>query len=490
MYFTRQTWNIEGKDLEPDFILHLAAIGEALQQPCLSLLEGKEGDHERSYLGFGEGWVLRDQVWDEGNEPDPLIQLRKFRKDFIDCLKEVNLHSELSPNLEVESERCGTSEDCELECGLIGYLDYEWGLYWQKPSAAKTRPGYFFRLCPVNIVLLPRQRKLVLEVFAPEKERIAFLQANWSREITNILEGVVNAHAVFPLQDTRVSESQDKKSQTSWQANMTKVNFISKVEQIQEWIRAGDVFQTVLSQRFTRQGTLDPWILYQKLRVLNPSPYLFHVQADRETLVGSSPELLVSTQGRQLVTRPIAGTRPRGKHPTEDIALENELRSDPKENAEHAMLVDLGRNDLGRVSRYGTVSVKQYAEVERFSHVMHLVSTVEGELALTRDGLSALQAVFPAGTLSGAPKVRAMEIIQELEGEQRGAYGGALGIVRFNGDLDFCITIRTIRLTAHEISVQAGAGIVFDSIAEREYQETLDKAKALMKGVDACVNGD
>jgi anthranilate synthase component 1 len=212
------------------------------------------------------------------------------------------------------------------------------------------------------------------------------------------------------------------------------------------------------------------------------------VAGEIETLVGSSPELLISSLSSQIQTRPIAGTRPRGADKEEDLARADELLADPKEMAEHAMLVDLGRNDLGRVSEYGSVKVTEYAGIQTFSHVMHIVSTVEGKLAPASDSLDALKSVFPAGTLSGAPKVRAMEILQTSEPTRRGAYGGALGIVRWNGDLDFCITIRTLSVRENEVSVQSGAGIVYDSVPEREYEETLHKARALFKVVESLQN--
>ena len=263
-------------------------------------------------------------------------------------------------------------------------------------------------------------------------------------------------------------------------SNETKAAFAAKVERAQEHIRAGDIFQVVLSQRLSGELVADPFEVYRAVRVLNPSPYLFFLQMGDHTLVGASPELLVRVEGDLVETMPIAGTRARGATEAEDRALEAELVADPKERAEHEMLVDLGRNDIGRVSRFGTVEVTEHASVQRFSHVMHLVSRVQGRLREDVDALDALYACFPAGTVSGAPKVRAMEIIEDLERTARGVYAGAVGYLDYRGDLDTCIAIRTVVVAGREAHVQAGAGIVYDSVPAKEYIETINKAGALV----------
>ncbi|GAW90994.1 anthranilate synthase component I [Calderihabitans maritimus] len=265
-----------------------------------------------------------------------------------------------------------------------------------------------------------------------------------------------------------------------YRSNCSRREFTEKVMQAKEYIRAGDIFQVVLSQRLDTpyQGSI--FDLYRSLRAINPSPYMFFLNFENLQLVGASPEMLVRVEKGIVQTRPIAGTRPRGKNELEDEELARELKADEKERAEHLMLVDLGRNDVGRVSRYGTVTVPDFMEVEKYSHVMHLVSTVQGELAEDKTPLDALKACFPAGTVSGAPKVRAMEIIEELEPTRRGPYAGGIGYLGLNGNLDFCITIRTVLLHQGRAYVQAGAGIVADSEPEREYQETLNKARALL----------
>ncbi len=266
-------------------------------------------------------------------------------------------------------------------------------------------------------------------------------------------------------------------------SNLDRRGFTRRVEKVQEYIRAGDAFQVVLSQRLETPTPASPLAVYRLLRNSNPSPYLFFLDFGSVQLAGASPEPLVRLRGSRVQTRPIAGTRPRGDTPERDRELEADLRADAKERAEHTMLVDLGRNDLGRVCRYGTVTVPDFMRTERFSRVMHLVSDVEGELAPGLDALDALAACFPAGTVSGAPKVRALEIIAELEPTRRGPYAGAVGYLGFSGDLDTCIAIRTVIFAGGQARVQAGAGIVADSQPEREYEETLAKAEALLRAL-------
>ncbi|HEY7445812.1 MAG TPA: anthranilate synthase component I [Vicinamibacterales bacterium] len=272
-------------------------------------------------------------------------------------------------------------------------------------------------------------------------------------------------------------------------SNVTRDRFLEMVRTAKEYIAAGDIYQVVLSQRFEVDVTADPFTVYRALRHVNPSPYMYFIRMGGAAIVGSSPEMLVRVEGRRAQTHPIAGTRPRGRNEEEDVRLGEELKKNEKERAEHVMLVDLGRNDIGRVAEYGTVRVPQFMGLERYSHVMHLVSIVEGRLAEDRDRLDALVACFPAGTVSGAPKVRAMEIIAELEPERRGIYAGAVGYVDFAGNLDFCITIRTVVMANQKAYVQAGAGIVADSNPAAEYEETRDKAKALVRALELAQQG-
>ncbi len=272
-------------------------------------------------------------------------------------------------------------------------------------------------------------------------------------------------------------------------SNVTQDEFEQMVRTAKEHIAAGDIYQVVLSQRFEARVGADPFTVYRALRHVNPSPYMYFLRLGERSIVGSSPEMLVRAEGRNIVTHPIAGTRPRGRNEEEDLRLAEELKRNEKERSEHVMLVDLGRNDIGRVASYGSVRVPKYMALERYSHVMHLVSVVEGKLADEHDRLDALVACFPAGTVSGAPKVRAMEIIAALENRRRGVYAGAVGYLDFAGNLDFCITIRTMLIENGRAYIQAGAGIVADSNPAAEYQETRDKARAVIAALELAQAG-
>lgn len=268
------------------------------------------------------------------------------------------------------------------------------------------------------------------------------------------------------------------------ESNWTKEEFENAVREIKELIRAGECYQVVLSQCFSRPTSADPVSIYRAMRSLNPSPYMFLLHMSDRSIIGASPEMLVKCSGRDLEYRPIAGTRPRGMTPEEDLKLAEEMRADQKEVAEHLMLVDLGRNDLGRVAEYGTVKVDILMNVEKYSHVQHLVTKLSAQLRHGLDRFDALASCFPAGTVSGAPKVRATEIIQELEPDPRGIYAGAVGYLDYGGNMDMCIAIRTLVLKDGVAYVQAGAGIVADSVPELEYQETVNKARALWKAIE------
>ena len=272
--------------------------------------------------------------------------------------------------------------------------------------------------------------------------------------------------------------------------SVSKKHFIRTVEKIKEYIMAGDVFQAVPSLRLELEPGVEPLNVYRALRRVNPSPYMYFLRMGEMTVLGSSPEMLVRVTGRKLEYRPIAGTRKRGKDEAEDLKLEDELRHDEKERAEHVMLVDLGRNDVGRVSEFGSVKVRDLMFVERYSHVMHLVSALEGTLRAGLTPIDALSSCFPAGTLTGAPKVRALEIIEEVEPVRRGIYGGSVLYADFAGNLDSCIAIRTMLVKGKKAYVQAGAGIVADSVPESEYQECLNKAKALVRAVELARSGE
>ncbi len=281
-------------------------------------------------------------------------------------------------------------------------------------------------------------------------------------------------------------ESQRKNSKPKVSSNFRRAEYLAAVRKAKQYIRAGDIFQVVLSQRFSAKTKAQPFEIYRELRALNPSPYLFFLQMNDVSIVGSSPEMLVKVQGRDVFYRPIAGTLPRGKDEAEDQRLEKEMLASEKERAEHIMLVDLGRNDLGRVCEYGTVKVEQLMTVERFSHVMHIVSSLRGRLREDVDCFDALMACFPAGTVSGAPKVRAMEIIEELERTRRGIYAGGVLYMDFAGNLDSCIALRTMVVKNGVAYVQAGGGIVADSTPEGEFQESVNKSRALLAALEAA----
>ena len=280
-----------------------------------------------------------------------------------------------------------------------------------------------------------------------------------------------------------------KKKQAKLTSNFSQAAYEQAVLKAKEYIKAGDIFQVVPSQRFETRISVEPFEIYRALRLINPSPYMYFLRCGDTTVVGASPEVMVRCEGGQIDLRPIAGTRRRGSTEEEDRALERELLADPKERAEHIMLVDLGRNDVGRVSDMGSVKVTELMVIERYSHVMHIVSNVRGRLSAGRDAYDVVRACFPAGTVSGAPKIRAMQIIDELEPTRRGPYAGAVGYFGFSGSMDTCITIRTLVIKDGKAYIQAGGGVVADSVPALEYQETVNKAKAMLRAVEMAEQG-
>lgn len=370
--------------------------------------------------------------------------------------------------------------------GVVGVLAYESAGDFERlptPKAAGSRSGVSSRFLKVDkLVVFDNVRHTLKVVICTRPEAGGDHVAGYESTCAEIDELVkqLESHQVPPPQTY---------PPVDFQSNMAPDDYRAMVEQAKRYIVDGDVIQTVLSQRFSAQSDVPPLQLYRALRLLNPSPYTFFLKLGDQTLVGSSPELMVRLTGNRVEVRPIAGTRPRGKTEQEDRALADDLLSDEKEKAEHVMLVDLGRNDLGRVSEFGSVQVTDYMVIERYSHVMHIVSHVEGILRQELDAYDVLKATFPAGTLSGAPKIRAMEIIHELEPEPRGAYGGAVGYIGYNGNMDFAITIRTLDIQGGVVSVQAGAGVVFDSDPQREYEETCHKSRGMRKAVDLALQG-
>jgi len=299
-------------------------------------------------------------------------------------------------------------------------------------------------------------------------------------QIDEIVERLNNPTIKLPEQEVSAVLRTNGRAES----NVGREGYELMVERIREYVIAGDVIQTVPSQRIARRTAIHPFNIYRQLRTVNPSPYMFYLDLGEFQVVGASPELLVRVEDGQVVTHPIAGTRPRGATPEEDEQLAVELLADEKERAEHIMLVDLGRNDVGRVAKPGTVSVDQMMQIEKYSHVMHIVSHVSGELAADKTPFDAFRSVFPAGTVTGAPKVRAMEVIAELEPSRRGIYAGAVGYASFAGTLDTCIAIRTMLVKDGVAYLQAGGGIVYDSVPETEYTESMNKMRALMRAID------
>lgn len=377
----------------------------------------------------------------------------------------------------------------EFQGGAVGYVAYDAVRIFEPKVALRSEEGtppMAFLLCEKFLVFDNVRDTVTIVVIADSSKANAYPEA--MKEIERIFSKMLSAESIAHVIKRSGSAASPKAAAAEFSPEMTKGEFCEMVEKCKEAIAAGEVIQIVPSQKFTAKSGVSALALYRSLRMINPSPYNFFMRIGAKTLIGSSPEELVKLAGRAASTAPIAGTRPRGDTPARDAELERELKADPKENAEHVMLVDLGRNDLGRVCETGSVKVEGLAHVERYSHVMHLVSNVKGTLAKERDAFDLLPAVFPAGTLSGAPKVRAMELIAEYEKSPRGIYGGAAGYFSFTGDMNFAIVIRTLVKEGDTIVMRSGAGIVADSDPEREYDETINKAKAVFEAVKFAEN--
>jgi len=366
--------------------------------------------------------------------------------------------------------------------GAVGYLSYD-AVRWfenipdKNPDTLNLDESvmmFFSRLLAFDHAR--HQIHIIANVFTEGKT--TDLEEEYQKAVTDIEE--IEARLEDPIEPTPRREGPKDKLRS----NMTKEGYERAVERAKEYIAAGDIFQVVISQRFSVGLTVHPFEVYRALRVVNPSPYMFYLSIGDCTVLGASPEMLVRATGRRLEYRPIAGTRRRGETETEDLLLGEELRADEKEVAEHVMLVDLGRNDLGRVSDYGSVEVTELMVIERYSHVMHLVSGIKARLRQGMDRFDALAACFPAGTVSGAPKVRAMEIIDKLESTRRGIYAGAAMYIDYSGNLDSCIAIRTLIVKDNKAYIQVGAGLVADSVPETEYFETVNKARALLQAIE------
>ena len=373
--------------------------------------------------------------------------------------------------------------------GAVGYLSYDMVRFIEDLPDTTTDDldihDCFFIITDTILVFdnLKHTLKVVSNVHLTDGCDLEAVYEDAVRKIDSIISRL--KEPIKTDNSTLISQ----KSEMDITSNLSKEEFEGIVVKAKEHIVAGDIIQAVLSQRFCTDAEIDPFNIYRSLRIINPSPYMFFLKLDDLFIVGSSPEVMVRVEDNHISLRPIAGTRPRGKTPEEDQELEKDLLKDPKEIAEHIMLVDLGRNDVGRVARIGTVNVNELMEIEKYSHVMHIVSNIQGVLDSRRDAFDVLKASFPAGTVSGAPKVRAMEIIDDLEATKRGPYAGAVGYFSFSGNMDFCITIRTVIIKDSVIYVQVGAGIVADSEPDKEWTETVNKAKAMMGALEMAKDG-
>jgi len=371
--------------------------------------------------------------------------------------------------------------------GAVGFIGYEAMNEFERmpaPKASKTGVIPRSRFLKADQIIVFDNIRHTVKIVACTRPKAASSPAEAYRAAVSQIEDIASIlERNIPASHARVFPP------VTFTSNMEKKAYMDMVLKGKKYIYDGDIIQFVPSQRFSAETRVPPLQIYRALRLLNPSPYTFFLKIGNQTLVGSSPEVMVRLTGSRAELRPIAGTRPRGRTEQEDRALADELLADEKEKAEHVMLVDLGRNDIGRIAESGSVQVTEYMVIERYSHVMHLVSHVQGILRKEFDAYDVIKATFPAGTLSGAPKIRAMEIIHELEPEPRGVYGGAVGYVSYSGSMDLAITIRTLDVTNGNVSIQAGGGVVYDSDPEREYDETCHKSRGMKKAVEMAAAG-
>lgn len=470
------------REILADYETPVSAFAKIDHGPTAYLLESIEGGEKwarYSFLGSGSPVVIYE---DKGD----LIHLRGKRKKRIpsrgnplDRLREL-----------MEAYKPVTVPGLpRFVGGAVGYLSYDVvRTFEEMPARRKDHlnlPDFAFLLTDTLVIFdnVAQKIKVVANAHVTSSRDRDIKRAYHAA--TERIERMI-ARLKKPLQRKRPHR---RRRTINFTSNMNQADFEKMVARTKEYIRAGDIVQAVLSQRWEANIQAPPLQLYRALRVVNPSPYMYYLRVGGVELVGSSPETLVRCEDGVVSVRPIAGTRRRGATPEEDQQLERRLLADEKERAEHVMLVDLGRNDVGRVARSGSVTVDSLMHVERYSHVMHIVSNVTGKLDTSKTSYDVLRACFPAGTVSGAPKIRAMEIIDELEPTRRGPYAGAVGYFSFSGNMDMCINIRTVVIKKHQAFVQAGAGIVADSNPEHEYEETCNKARAMMKAIELAEQG-
>jgi len=442
----------------------------------LESIEGGEKWGRYSFLGSTPSVIIRSK----GKLVETIsdgITIQQETSDPLACIKD--LLAQFTP-VEVDGLP-------RFFGGAVGYLGYDMVRHFEhlptdKPALIDAYDSYF--LITDTIVIFDNMRQK-LKVVSNAHLNGGKTPEQAYDEATKKIELIVQRLRT-PLKDEKKTPSG---RQIELRSNVTREEYEAAVEKAKEYVRAGDIIQVVPSQRFSGKLSADPFDIYRVMRTLNPSPYMFFLRLDDTIIAGASPEVMVRKEGKRVELRPIAGTRPRGTTPEEDACLAAELLSDPKERAEHVMLVDLGRNDLGRVCATGTVNVTELMVIERYSHVMHIVSNVQGELEDNRDAFDLVRATFPAGTLSGAPKVRAMQIIDELEPVRREIYGGAVGYFSFSGNMDLAITIRTLVIKNGMVHLQAGGGVVADSDPAAEWQETVNKAMAARRAIEIAERG-
>ena len=466
-----------------------------LETPVSAMLKLGEGRPFSFLFESVEGGAVRGRYSFIGLKPDLIWRCRgdtaEINRDALSHPERFERHADGAlaslRSLIAESRIAVPAQLPPMAAGLFGYMGYDTVRLMERlpdknPDPIGIPDAVFLR--PTVIAIFDNVEDLVTVVTPiwPDQRRNA--RGAYDQACNRLAEVVADLDRPLPLKREAEGEPLSLPAPVS---NITQPRYHDMVERAKEYIRAGDIFQVVPSQRFHLPFPLPPFALYRALRRLNPSPFLFFLDFGSYALVGSSPEILVRLRDGKVTIRPIAGTRRRGKDAEEDRALAADLLADPKELAEHLMLLDLGRNDVGRVAEIGTVKVTEKMAIEYYSHVMHIVSNVEGTIDPKYDAMDALIAGFPAGTVSGAPKVRAMEIIDELEPERRSFYGGAVGYFSANGAMDTCIALRTALVKDERMYVQAGGGVVYDSVPEAEYQETVNKAKALMRAAEEAV---
>jgi anthranilate synthase component I len=453
----------------------VSAFLKMTQGPYRFLYESMEGGEKwgrYSFLGSEPSLVLRSL--EDRTEILRGKNIEYHQGNPLDLIQD--LLAQYHPVLSVEVPR--------LAGGFVGYLGYDMVRFMESlPDLEK--PG----LPVYDSVMMLQDSIIAFDNLSHQLEIVVMAHVDGKQRLQKVYEQAlrkVDTLAKRLKQPLPALKSLKKKTAIHPKSNTTEKQFHEMVKRAREYMRAGDIFQVVLSQRWEANFKRSPFQVYRELRQINPSPYLFYLEMGDQCLAGSSPEVMVRLEGSKITLRPIAGTRRRGRNPEDEIKMENEMIHDPKEIAEHIMLVDLGRNDVGRVSQKGTVKVTELMQVEKYSHVMHIVSNVEGQLLSGLGAMDVLKATFPAGTLSGAPKIRAMEIIEELEVGRRGPYGGAVGYFDFYGNMDTAITIRSLVFAKGKVWLQSGGGIVLDSRPELEYLESNNKAKVMMEALKRC----